>query len=132
MNKKLSIHDTCGVHNLHGMPGVMAGIVGAITAAMATRDEYGFRYYLCKIAFHFFLNEPLKFWIWRNSLYRQFPARVPELNTTEFAQLKGQFSDMEPGLGRTATTQAAYQIYALLTTLAIAIVGGLFTGNNKC
>jgi ammonium transporter Rh len=54
MNKKLSIHDTCGVHNLHGMPGVMAGIVGAITAAMATQDEYGFRYYLCKIAFHFF------------------------------------------------------------------------------
>ena len=44
MNKKLSIHDTCGVHNLHGMPGVMAGIVGAITAAMATQDEYGFRY----------------------------------------------------------------------------------------
>lgn len=65
-----------------------------------------------------------------DSLFRQFPARVPELNTTEFAQLKGQFSDMEPGLGRSATTQAAYQIYALLTTLAIAIVGGLLTGNN--
>ena len=38
---------------------------------------------------------------------------------------------MEPGLGRSATTQAAYQIYALLTTLAIAIVGGLLTGNNN-
>lgn len=45
MNKKLNIHDTCGVHNLHGMPGVMAGIVGAITAAMATQEEYGVRYY---------------------------------------------------------------------------------------
>ncbi|XP_046657631.1 ammonium transporter Rh type A-like [Daphnia pulicaria] len=104
MNKKLAIHDTCGVHNLHGMPGVMAGIVGAITAAMATQEEYG------------------------HSLFRQFPARVPELNSTDFDQLKSQFPDMEPGLGRSATTQAAYQIYALLTTLALAIVGGLLTG----
>lgn len=104
MNKKLNIHDTCGVHNLHGMPGVMAGIVGAITAAMATQEEYGV------------------------SLFRQFPARVPELNTTEFIQLKSQFADMEPGLGRSATNQAAFQMYALLTTLAVAIVGGLLTG----
>jgi hypothetical protein len=37
---------------------------------------------------------------------------------------------MEPGLGRSATTQAAYQIYALLTTLALAIVGGLLTGTT--
>ncbi len=43
MNSKLSIHDTCGVHNLHGMPGVMAGIVGAVTATLATREEYGLR-----------------------------------------------------------------------------------------
>jgi ammonium transporter Rh len=106
MNKKLAIHDTCGVHNLHGMPGVMAGIVGAITAAMATQEEYG------------------------HSLFRQFPARVPELNSTDFDQLKSQFPDMEPGLGRSATTQAAYQIYALLTTLALAIVGGLLTGTT--
>lgn len=43
MNKKLGIHDTCGVHNLHGMPGVMAGIVGAVTAAFATQEIYGAR-----------------------------------------------------------------------------------------
>lgn len=33
MSKKLKIHDTCGVHNLHGMPAVFAGICGAIAAA---------------------------------------------------------------------------------------------------
>jgi ammonium transporter Rh len=43
INKKLGIHDTCGVHNLHGMPGVIAGIVGAITASVATQEEYGYR-----------------------------------------------------------------------------------------
>jgi ammonium transporter Rh len=37
--EKFGIHDTCGVHNLHGMPGVMAGIIGAITAAVYP-EEY--------------------------------------------------------------------------------------------
>lgn len=45
MHRKLGIHDTCGVHNLHGMPGVIAGIVGAITASYATEKEYHYRYY---------------------------------------------------------------------------------------
>ena len=33
LSSKLKIHDTCGVNNLHGMPGVLAGIIGAIAAA---------------------------------------------------------------------------------------------------
>uniref|UniRef100_A0A8C1NRV8 Ammonium transporter Rh type C 1-like n=1 Tax=Cyprinus carpio TaxID=7962 RepID=A0A8C1NRV8_CYPCA len=32
MEKTLKIQDTCGIHNLHAMPGVIGGIVGAITA----------------------------------------------------------------------------------------------------
>jgi len=35
------LHDTCGVHNLHGMPGVVGGICGAISAAFAGDSSYG-------------------------------------------------------------------------------------------
>ena len=43
MAKKLKIHDTCGVHNLHGMPGVFAGIAGIVASALATTAQYGNR-----------------------------------------------------------------------------------------
>ncbi|XP_062403340.1 ammonium transporter Rh type C-like 2 [Sardina pilchardus] len=41
MERKLKIQDTCGIHNLHAMPGVIGGIVGAITAAAASTEVYG-------------------------------------------------------------------------------------------
>ncbi|KAM9723369.1 ammonium transporter Rh type B [Menidia menidia] len=41
LEEKLKIQDTCGVHNLHGMPGILGAIVGAVTSAVATRDVYG-------------------------------------------------------------------------------------------
>lgn len=40
LNNTFGIPDTCGVHNLHGMPGVFAGIVGAIMASLATESIY--------------------------------------------------------------------------------------------
>jgi len=104
IKRKLGIHDTCGVHNLHGMPGIVAAIVGAITAAVATQDEYNY------------------------SLYRQFPARAPMENTTEFAEIKIHFAGIQPGSGRTGAEQGCYQAAALAMTLAVAIVGGLVTG----
>ncbi|XP_030648812.1 rh family, C glycoprotein a isoform X2 [Chanos chanos] len=41
MEKTLKIQDTCGVHNLHAMPGLLGGVIGAITAAAASESVYG-------------------------------------------------------------------------------------------
>ncbi|KAJ7311089.1 hypothetical protein JRQ81_006688 [Phrynocephalus forsythii] len=41
LESKLHIQDTCGIHNLHAMPGLIGGIVGAVTAAAATEGVYG-------------------------------------------------------------------------------------------
>ncbi|KAM4695280.1 ammonium transporter Rh type A [Discoglossus pictus] len=35
---KLKIQDTCGVHNLHGLPGILGGIAGIVATAMGAKD----------------------------------------------------------------------------------------------
>ena len=35
------LQDTCGVHNLHGLPGIIGGITGAIACAAVDADTYG-------------------------------------------------------------------------------------------
>jgi ammonium transporter Rh len=40
LEKKIGLYDTCGVHNLHGMPGVLAGIASIIFAGVATIENY--------------------------------------------------------------------------------------------
>ncbi|NXT35661.1 RHAG protein, partial [Pelecanoides urinatrix] len=43
LESKLNIQDTCGVHNLHGLPGILGGIAGIIVAAIKEEDRQGVR-----------------------------------------------------------------------------------------
>ncbi|XP_071999877.1 ammonium transporter Rh type A [Engystomops pustulosus] len=37
---KLRIQDTCGVHNLHGLPGILGGLAGIIATALGVKPGY--------------------------------------------------------------------------------------------
>ena len=41
LDSKCRIHDTCGVHNLHGIPGIMGGLGGFISSSIASDNLYG-------------------------------------------------------------------------------------------
>ena len=39
--EKYGLHDTCGVNNLHGIPGIIGGLSGAISALFTSDELYG-------------------------------------------------------------------------------------------
>lgn len=96
--RKIGLDDTCGVHNLHGMPGILGAVAGAISAMSAGNELYG------------------------DTVGKVFPARATSNST--LAALLG----VSTGTDRTAEEQAGYQIAALVVTLAISIGGGMITG----
>ncbi|XP_035233326.1 ammonium transporter Rh type A-like [Stegodyphus dumicola] len=104
LSKKLYIHDTCGVNNLHGMPGVLAGLVSAVVASMASEANYGV------------------------SLYHLYPARSPLINSTDLSRLQLILGGIEPGDNWSEASQAYAQLEALATTISIAVSGGIITG----
>ena len=81
--EEFGIYDTCGVNNLHGIPGIIGGLGGFISASVADKNLYG------------------------ENISVVFPGRDG---------------------GRTALEQGLFQLAALGTTLAISILGGIFTG----
>lgn len=38
---RFKIQDTCGVHNLHGMPGLLGALLGVLVTWLATHEAYG-------------------------------------------------------------------------------------------
>jgi len=95
-----SIFDTCGVNNLHGMPGIIAGIVGFLVTAGSDKDDLGGDCVTSKV------------WGGRYSDASDCCAS-PVATCIEV---------------RSAGTQAGVQIGFLAMTLVNAIVGGIITG----
>nr|UUH57882.1 Rh type C glycoprotein [Molgula manhattensis] len=79
--RTIKVHDTCGVHNLHGMPGILGALISAVVCAVATIENY-----------------------------------------------KGSYDVIFTQPDRSAATQGGYQVAAMVTTVAIAIAGGVLTG----
>lgn len=84
---------------MHGLPGVLSGLAGALVAALASPELY------------------------HGDLYKFYPAMAPLVNTTDTVA-----SAIVSGLGRTPLQQSGYQLAALGVTLLLAIVGGAITG----
>uniref|UniRef100_A0A8I5Y844 Ammonium transporter Rh type C n=1 Tax=Rattus norvegicus TaxID=10116 RepID=A0A8I5Y844_RAT len=82
LESRLRIQDTCGIHNLHGIPGIIGGIVGAVTAAYSSPDcEGGFPGGIGKRGSRFILKLP--FWgqasdenCFEDAIYWEVPEEV--------------------------------------------------------
>lgn len=90
---KVNLHDSCGVNNLHGIPGILGGLFSVAMTAIATEDVYG------------------------PALYLVLPNMAPE-NGTSLAELQAKLPSIEAGVGRTAwdqvTAEASGEYYMKL------------------
>jgi hypothetical protein len=101
----INLHDSCGVHNLHGMPGILGGLLSVLLCWMATPSTYGSALYLL--------------------VGNMAPPADSEALAAAQALLPGQ---VEAGPGHSASYQAGIQLTVLGISLAVAIGGGLIAG----
>lgn len=102
--RRMKIQDQCGIHNLHGLTGLISCTAGICAILLATEETYG------------------------PSMYQIFAHRAPPEGDPKLLELQRQIPGLKPGLGRTAQEQALYQLAAIFSTIAAATVGGLLTG----
>ncbi|KAG7332158.1 hypothetical protein KOW79_003992 [Hemibagrus wyckioides] len=102
--RRLHVQDQCGIHNLHGLTGLISTLAAICAILLASEETYG------------------------PSLYQTFSYRAPVVGDPRLEELQKLIPGLEGGLGRTAQEQALYQVAALGSTIAIAIVGGVLTG----
>jgi len=115
LERKFNIHDTCGIHNLHGMPGILGAVGGAISASLAGDSH-----------------------VVGDNVNSIFPFRAPSTHAAAIAQgwctnatgvvLGMGGGDCKLGEGRSAMEQGGYQMASLGVTLLCALVGGVFAG----
>ncbi|CAH2009113.1 unnamed protein product [Acanthoscelides obtectus] len=92
------LYDTCGVHNLHGMPGLLASVASAVIVGVTSET-----------------GPP-------DSLYQDLPGMN---SSSDSRALKANLSVFG---ARKAGEQAGYQIAALTLTMTMAVIGGAITG----
>ncbi|XP_054641084.1 rh50-like protein isoform X1 [Dunckerocampus dactyliophorus] len=102
--RHMKIQDQCGIHNLHGLTGLISSTAGICAILLATEETYG------------------------PSMYQIFSHRAPPVGDPKLLELQELIPGLKPGLGRTAQEQALYQVAAVFSTIAASTVGGLLTG----
>lgn len=102
--RRLRIQDQCGIHNLHGLTGLISSTAGICAILLATEETYG------------------------PSMYQIFSHRAPPEGDPRLQELQALIPGLKPGLGRTAQEQALYQVAAIFATIAASAAGGVLTG----
>lgn len=102
--RRMRIQDQCGIHNLHGLTGLISSTAGICAILLATEETYG------------------------PSMYQIFSHRAPPEGDPKLLELQKLIPGLKPGLGRTAQEQALQQVAAVFITIAASAVGGVLTG----
>ena len=122
LEKHLKLQDTCGVHNLHAVPGMLGGFIGAIVAAAADESVYsreGWVQKACSLHLSALISAShlskfqMKLWIKKKiSSFRL-------INTFDF---EGEFANRSVG------TQGGFQAAGTCVAIAFGLVGGGIVG----